>query len=81
MYAGAFIVCSYLELMGTSVGTWAWATQDPTGLVSIGNPPSGIPGAYCFFDAAALAGVGLAALAHRSVRGRLWRAPVQARMG
>jgi hypothetical protein len=56
VYAGAFLVCSYLELMGTSVGTWAWATHDPTGLVSIGNPPSGIPGAYCFFDAAALAG-------------------------
>ena len=31
VYAGAFIVCSYLELMGTAVGTWAWATHDPTG--------------------------------------------------
>jgi hypothetical protein len=56
VYAGAFLVCSYLELMGTSVGTWAWAPHDATGLLGVGNPPSGIPGAYCFFDAAALAG-------------------------
>ena len=63
VYAGAFIGASYLELMGTSVGTWAWAATTPTGLVSIGNPPSGIP-AYCFFDAAALAGAAWL-LAHR----------------
>jgi hypothetical protein len=56
VYAGAFIVCTYLELLGTSVGTWAWAPHDATGLIGVGNPPSGIPGAYCFFDAAALAG-------------------------
>jgi hypothetical protein len=56
VYAGAFLVCSYLELMGTSAGTWAWAPHDASGLLGVGNPPSGIPGAYCFFDAAALAG-------------------------
>ena len=56
VYAGAFLICSYLELMGTSVGTWAWAPHDASGLLGVGNPPSGIPGAYCFFDAAALAG-------------------------
>ncbi len=56
VYAGAFMICSYLELMGTSVGTWAWAPHDASGLLGVGNPPSGIPGAYCFFDAAALAG-------------------------
>ena len=28
VYAGAFLICSYLELMGTSVGTWAWAPHD-----------------------------------------------------
>jgi hypothetical protein len=55
LYAGAFLVVSYLELVGTSLGTWAWQAHDPTGLVSIGNPPSGIAGGYAWFDAAALA--------------------------
>ena len=51
VYAGAFLVTSYLELIGTGVGAWAWAHHDPTGVLSIGNPPSGIPGGYCFLDA------------------------------
>ena len=55
VYAGAFIVTSYLELVGTGLGAWTWAHHDPTGLLSIGNPPSGIPGGYCFLDAAAMA--------------------------
>jgi hypothetical protein len=55
VYAGAFIVTSYLELVGTGLGAWTWAHHDPSGLLSIGNPPSGIPGGYCFLDAAAMA--------------------------
>jgi hypothetical protein len=51
VYAGCFLVCSYLEIIGTSVGAWTWAVHDPTGAVGIGNPPSGIPGGYCFLDA------------------------------
>jgi len=54
LYAGAFFVVSYLEIVGTSLGTWEWQTTDPTGLISIGNPPSGIAGGYAWFDAAAL---------------------------
>jgi hypothetical protein len=54
VYAGAFIVCTYLELVGTNAGAWAWAAHGPGGLVSQGNPPSGIPGGYCFLDAAGL---------------------------
>ena len=54
LYAGAFLVVSYLEIVGTSLGTWEWQPSDPTGLVSIGNPPSGIAGGYAWFDAAAL---------------------------
>jgi len=54
VYCGAFVVTSYLELYGTGIGTWAWQVHDPTGLLTIGNPPSGIAGSYCFFDAAAL---------------------------
>jgi hypothetical protein len=55
VYAGAFLVTSYLELIGTGVGAWAWARHDPTGILAIGNPPSGIPGGYCFLDAAGVA--------------------------
>jgi hypothetical protein len=51
VYAGCFLVCSYLELVGTGVGAWRWALHDPTGALTIGNPPSGIPGGYCFLDA------------------------------
>lgn len=54
LYAGAFLVVSYLELVGTGLGTWAWQPHDPTGLIAIGNPPSGIAGGYAWFDAAAL---------------------------
>jgi hypothetical protein len=54
VYAGAFIVCTYLELVGTHAGAWAWAQHGPGGYVSQGNPPSGIPGGYCFFDAAGM---------------------------
>jgi hypothetical protein len=44
-----------LELAGTHIGTWEWSTVDPTGIFGVGNPPSGIPGAYCFFDQAGMA--------------------------
>jgi len=50
VYVGAFVVVSYLELLGTELRTWVWQTQDPTGWVSIGNPPSGAAGGYGWFD-------------------------------
>src|SRR5262249_34539872 len=59
------------ELVGTSLGTWTWQSHDPTGLVAIGNPPSGAAGGYGWFDLAALtlAPVLLAAYART---GRRW---------
>lgn len=54
LYIGAFVVVSYLELLGTSLGTWTWQPHDPTGIVSIGNPPSGAAGGYGWFDLAAM---------------------------
>jgi hypothetical protein len=54
LYIGAFLCVTYLELAGTTLGTWAWQTHDPTGLVAIGNPPSGAAGGYGWFDLAAL---------------------------
>jgi hypothetical protein len=55
VYAGAFVVVTYLELLGTRLGCWTWALHDPTGWIAIGNPPSGAAGGYGWFDAAALA--------------------------
>jgi hypothetical protein len=54
VYVGAFVAVGWLELVGTHLGTWVWATHDPTGLVTIGNPPSGAAGGYGWFDLAGL---------------------------
>jgi hypothetical protein len=54
LYVGAFVVVTYLEWVGTWMGTWTWQPYDPTGLVSMGNPPSGAAGGYGWFDLAAI---------------------------
>ncbi|HYN75987.1 MAG TPA: hypothetical protein VEV13_07285 [Candidatus Limnocylindria bacterium] len=55
LYVGAFLVVTYLELVGTALGTWTWQPYDPTGLIPMGNPPSGAAGGYGWFDLAAMA--------------------------
>lgn len=55
LYVGAFVVVTYLELLGTSIGTWTWQAHDPTGIVAMGNPPTGAAGGYGWFDLAAIA--------------------------
>ena len=54
VYAGVFFAVAYLEIYGTAVGTWTWATEVPGLGVADGNPPSGAAGGYVFFDIAAL---------------------------
>lgn len=54
LYVGAFAIVTYLELLGTWLSVWEWQPLDPTGLISIGNPPSGVAGGYGWFDLAAL---------------------------
>ena len=54
VYVGAFVAVGWLELAGTRLGTWEWAPRDPTGWVSMGNPPSGAAGGYGWFDLAGL---------------------------
>jgi len=54
LYIGAFVVVTYLEIVGTALGTWTWQPHDPTGWIPIGNPPSGAAGGYGWFDLAAL---------------------------
>jgi len=73
VFVGAFVVVSYLELIGTGVGAWTWQTRDPIlHWISMGNPPTGAAGGYGFFDAAALAMAPRieAALARRRPSGR-----------
>lgn len=55
VYVGAFVVVTWLELVGTGLGTWSWAAHSPTGVIPMGNPPADAAGGYGFFDAAALA--------------------------
>lgn len=55
VYCGAFLLTSYLELLGTGLGSWTWARHTAWGLLPMGNPPSVIAGAYCFLDLFGLA--------------------------
>jgi hypothetical protein len=51
LYVGAFVIVSYLEIIGTALGTWAWQPKDPVlQLIGQGNPPSGAAGGYGWFD-------------------------------
>jgi len=56
VYLGAFFITSWLEIVGTSAGTWAWAVIDPASGLPQGNPPSGVAAWYCLVDAVAIAG-------------------------
>ncbi len=56
VYLGAFFITSWLEIVGTGAGTWAWAEIDPASHLPQGNPPSGVAAWYCLVDAVAIAG-------------------------
>jgi len=74
--ASTFLLTAALELLGTSLGNWCWATEDPIGMFTIGNPPSGIAGGYIVFDVVALTGgPALAALVQRISRVPLFSPP------
>jgi hypothetical protein len=55
VYAGVFVVVAVLELYGTALGTWTWASTVPGLDLSQGNPPSGVASGYVVFDVVALA--------------------------
>ncbi|MGQ0623280.1 MAG: hypothetical protein ACT4PP_01290 [Sporichthyaceae bacterium] len=74
LYIGAFVVVTFLELLGTHWQIWTWAAEDPLLGVSMGNPPSGAAGGYGWFDLAALI-LAPRILARVQGRGRA-RAPV-----
>lgn len=53
-YAGVFLVVAAVELYGTSIGMWRWATTVPGLGIPDGNPPSGVASGYVWFDVMAL---------------------------
>jgi hypothetical protein len=73
LYVGAFVVVTYLEVIGTWAGAWEWQAYDPTGIVSIGNPPSGAAGGYGWFDLAAVLSAPALLRAGHAVRRRAAR--------
>ena len=56
VYLAAFFITTWLELIGTAVGTWKWAVIDPVLGLPQGNPPSGVAAWYCLVDAVAIGG-------------------------
>lgn len=56
LYLAAFFITTWLEIIGTAVGTWHWAVIDPVLNLPQGNPPSGVAAWYCLVDAVALGG-------------------------
>lgn len=56
VYLAAFFITTWLELIGTAVGTWHWAPIDPVLQLPQGNPPSGVAAWYCLVDAVAIGG-------------------------
>jgi hypothetical protein len=70
-YAGVFVVVAALELYGTSIGTWRWATELPGLGLADGNPPSGVASGYVWFYVMALLVAPLLVSGTRVVRARL----------
>ena len=54
VYLGAFFITTWVEVIGTSLGTWNWAAIDPASTLTQGNPPSGVAAWYCLVDAVAM---------------------------
>jgi hypothetical protein len=67
-YAGVFLVVAALELYGTSIGTWRWASRVPWLGIPDGNPPSGVASGYVWFDVMALLVGPVLVAAPRSLR-------------
>lgn len=79
LYVGAFVVVSYLEILGTSLGTWAWASSDPVlHAIGQGNPPSGSAGGYGWFDLYATLLAPQLLVVLRALRAASWSKPLVA---
>jgi hypothetical protein len=70
VYLAAFFITTWLELIGTAVGTWKWASIDPVLNLPQGNPPSGVAAWYCLVDAVAVGGAGPLLNGMKNLQGR-----------
>lgn len=68
VYLAAFFITTWLELIGTAVGAWRWASIDPLLGWAQGNPPSGVGAWYCLVDAVAIGGAAPVLRAFRQLR-------------
>ncbi len=50
IYLAAFFISTWLEIVGTFSGAWAWVEIDPIFGFTQANPPSGVAACYCFVD-------------------------------
>jgi hypothetical protein len=71
VYLAAFFITTWLELIGTAVGTWKWAVIDPVLGLPQGNPPSGVAAWYCLVDAVAIGGAPFVLSGFRNAHERL----------
>lgn len=71
VYLAAFFITTWLELIGTDVGTWKWATIDPVLQLPQGNPPSGVAAWYCLVDAVAIGGAPWVFIGFRRVSSKI----------
>lgn len=71
VYLAAFFITTWLELIGTAVGTWKWAAIDPVLGLPQGNPPSGVAAWYCLVDAVAISGAPVILGGFKNMHGRL----------
>lgn len=55
IYGTMFFLALGLELVGTAIGTWAWAPRDPNLGLSTCNPPVAAGSFYCALDALVIA--------------------------
>lgn len=58
VYLAAFFITTWLEIIGTALGTWRWVVYEPIFALPQGNPPSAVAAWYCLVDAVALGGAG-----------------------
>jgi len=71
VYLAAFFITTWLELIGTAVGTWHWAPIDPVLQLPQGNPPSGVAAWYCLVDAVAIGGAPMVLNAVKKLRQKI----------
>ena len=71
LYLAAFFITTWLELIGTAVGTWQWAVIDPVLDLPQGNPPSGVAAWYCLVDTVALGGAPVVLNALKRLKGKV----------